>query len=116
MKKGSSGNSGKRSADFQEKIGVITKAICDPLEDFDLVVDAFEDPGVQAIAAMTENAIEMPLENRHDLAQRRNATRQRAPPPRAPEASGGGGVVVVPQMFEIVLQHVDDKQRAIGVE
>ena len=42
LKKGSSRNSGKRGADFQEEIGVVAEAVRHPLEDFDLVVDAFE--------------------------------------------------------------------------
>jgi hypothetical protein len=39
---GSSGNSGKRGADFQEEVGLVAKAMGNAFEDFDFVVDAFE--------------------------------------------------------------------------
>jgi hypothetical protein len=41
-KKGSSRNSGKGGADFQEKVGIVPKSVRHSLEHFDLVVDALE--------------------------------------------------------------------------
>jgi transposase len=42
LKKGSSRNSGKGGADFQEKVGIVPKSVRHSLEHFDLVVDALE--------------------------------------------------------------------------
>ena len=43
---GSSRNSGKGLTDFEEEVGVVAKAIGGAFDDFDLVVDAFEQAGV----------------------------------------------------------------------
>jgi hypothetical protein len=45
-KTGSSGNSGEGLTDFKEEIVVIAEAVGRVFDDFDLVVDAFEQAGV----------------------------------------------------------------------
>ena len=43
---GSSPNSGEGGADCQEEVVVISEAVRHPFDDFDLVVDSFEQAGV----------------------------------------------------------------------
>jgi hypothetical protein len=42
----------KRHADLEKEVGVIAIPVRDPLEDFDLVVAALEDTGVDRIAEL----------------------------------------------------------------
>lgn len=43
---GSSPNSGERRADFEEEVRVVAEAVSHAFDDFDLVVDPFEQAGV----------------------------------------------------------------------
>lgn len=71
---------------------------------------------MKGIAAVTENAVEMPFENRDELPQYGDPTGERASAPLLPEASRRAHVPVLPEMFEIVLQHVHDEQRPVRAE
>ena len=59
---GSSLNSGEGLADFQEEVLVVAVSVGHAFEDFDFVVDAFEQAGVQGPAAVGENAVEAVFE------------------------------------------------------
>src|SRR6185437_10378577 len=68
-KKGSSGISGERRADLEEKVRVVAKAVGHPLEHLDLVIHAFEDAGVQGIATVRQDAGELGFEMAGELDQ-----------------------------------------------
>ena len=51
-------NTGKRCADLEDEVGLIAAAVCDALEHFDFVVDAFQQTGVQRIGAVTDHAVD----------------------------------------------------------
>lgn len=53
---GSSPNSGKSSSDFEEEVFMIPEAVGHAFDDLDLVVDAFEQAGMQRVAAMSYDA------------------------------------------------------------
>ena len=51
-KKGSSGISGKGSSDLEEEVLIVSKSVGHSFDDFYLVVDAFEEAGMQWPAAV----------------------------------------------------------------
>jgi transposase len=55
LKKGSSRNTGKCRSDLEEEVGVVAVAVGHALEDFDLVVDAFDEAGVEGIPTVTDD-------------------------------------------------------------
>ena len=113
---GSSGNSGTRRANLEEEVGIVAIPVGDALEYFDLVVAALEYAGVDRIAAVTQDAVEMALQHRGKFAERRNTTAERATWPRVPEPEGGDGRSILPQALEVVLEHLRDEERAVGAE
>ena len=115
-KNGSSGNTGKRRADLEEEVRVIAIAIGHALQDFDLVVAAFEDAGGEREAAVIEDAVEVPVEHEDKALQWGEPTGARAAAPVVPPAARRVHGAVLPQLFEVVFQDVDDEERAIGGE
>jgi len=69
-KKGSSPKSGERRPDLEEEVGIIAVAICDPLDDLDLVVDALDQVGSQRPAAVGEDAGQVGFQTSHEYLQR----------------------------------------------
>ena len=63
LKKGSSRNSGKSSPDFEEKVGVVPEAVGHPFDHLALVVDPFQETGVQPMAAVGHEAWHVGLES-----------------------------------------------------
>lgn len=60
---GSSRNSGKSSPDFEEEVGVVPEAVGHPFDHLDLVVDPFQETGVQPMAAVGHDAWYVGLES-----------------------------------------------------
>ena len=71
---GSSGNSGERRADLEKEVGVVSEAVGHALEHLDLVVDAFEEAGVQGEAAVREDARQLGFEVARERDEGGNAT------------------------------------------
>src|SRR5689334_9193893 len=88
---GSSGNSGKRGADFQEEVRVVAEAVGHALEDFDLVVHPFEDARVERESAVREDAGSIRFELPREGDQRGDPTPHGPRVPRAPRPGGRGG-------------------------
>lgn len=78
---GSSGNSGKRRADLEKEVGVVAIPVRDRLEDFDPVVAALEDTGVDRILAVTQDALEVAFDHARETLDGGDATAERAPLP-----------------------------------
>ena len=116
LKKGSSRNTGKRRTDVEEEVGVVAVAVGHPLEDFDLIVDAFEQPGVERIAAVIDHPVDQFGEVLRKGPERANATAAGTSVPVLPEAPGRRRIGVPPELFEIVFQHVDDEQGPVRLE
>lgn len=58
-KKGSSRFTGKRSFDLQEEVVGVAKSVGHAFDDFDLVVHAFEDAGVEAVDGAGDDAFDV---------------------------------------------------------
>ena len=85
QKKGSSSLSGEGGADFEKEVLVVAEAVGHPLEDFDLVVDSFEEAGVQRPTAMGDDVSKMGFEIASELLQGFDAAADRARVPLFPE-------------------------------
>ena len=113
---GSSGNSGKRGADFQEEVVVVAIPVRHPLHHFDLVVDPLEQTGVKGIARMVEDVLRGEREPLRKAHEERDATPTAPGVPVGPGAACGGATTIAPELPEVFFQDIDDKQRAIGRE
>ena len=59
---GSSGNSGESGSDFEEEVFVVAESVGHSLDDFDLVVEAFEQAGVEGPGGVGDDAGEIGFE------------------------------------------------------
>jgi len=67
---GSSPNSGEGGTDLEEEVAVVAEAIGHALDHLDPVVDAFDEIGAQGPAGVGQDARQVRLEPRGELAQR----------------------------------------------
>ena len=56
---GSTRNSGERCANLEEEVILIAEAISDAPEDFDLVVDALQQAGMQRVATVADDPLDL---------------------------------------------------------
>src|SRR3982750_718817 len=113
---GSSPKSGERRADFEEEIAIVSEAVSDSFDDFDLVVDAFDEVGPEWPAAMGNDSLDIGLEVSCEPFERFQATSQGAVAPGFPGFACPGLASVSPQLLELVLEHVHREQSAVGSE
>src|SRR5690606_35386166 len=85
---GSSPKSGEGRPDLQEEVGVVPVAVGYPLDDLDLVVDAFDQIGSQRPAAVGQDPRQVGLEPPHEHAQRLQAAAQGSSLPALPRFPG----------------------------
>lgn len=86
-KKGSSGITGKRCADFEEEVGVVAVAVGHALQDLDLVVHALQHARVQRPAAVGEDAGQVGFEPLREAHQRCQPALDGALVPPVPETA-----------------------------
>jgi len=113
---GSSGISGEGGTNLEEEVFVVSEAVGHSLDDFDLVVDAFQEAGVERPAAVGQDAGEVFLEPPGELLQGFDAAEDRSVVPLLPEPPGRSFVDVGPEVLEVVLEDVDRGQFPIGME
>src|SRR5690606_14031850 len=87
-KNGSSPKSGEGRPDLQEEVGVVPVAVGHPLDDLDLVVDAFDQIGSQRPAAVGQDPRQVGLEPPPEHAQRLQAAAQGSSLPALPRFPG----------------------------
>ena len=105
--------SGKGRANFENAVGVIAIPVGDALQDCDLVGAAFERARIDGDAAVAQDPVKVALQQARERAEGGDPTLKRPPPPLLPEATGRLGIAEAPELFEIVLEHVDGKQPPI---
>jgi hypothetical protein len=71
---GSSRISGKRCPDLEEEVRVIAEAISHSLDDFDLVVDPFDQIRAERVSAMGKDAGQVRSKGGGEAAKRLDAT------------------------------------------
>lgn len=108
------GNPRKRGHDLQEEVAIVSIPIAHALEDLDLVVDALEQAGVERVATVGEDAGQPLLELAGESLQGFNAATDGTLVPCGEEAGSRAGVEIVPHVLEVVLQHIDGGQPAVG--
>src|ERR1051325_8617187 len=116
IKRGSSRNTGKCGANAQEEVRVIPVAVRHALEDFDFVVDPFDEGGAQGMAAVVEDAVEIRGEVPSKSLQGLEAAPHRPAVPMPPEATSRRRSSIAPELFEVVLQYVGDEERTVRGE
>ena len=89
---GSSSITGESGSDIEEEVVIVSESICHTLDDLDLVIDAFEETGVQRPAAGSEDTVEIWLQALCEGIQGRDGAFGRPCEPRPPGGAGGLGV------------------------
>ena len=77
------------------------------LDDLDLVIDAFEEAGMDGVFTMGENAGEMVREFAGELLEGVDARVHRSPPPILEPLEHPPRTTVTPQLLEVVFEHVN---------
>lgn len=86
------------------------------LEDFDLVVDAFQQTRVQRVATVCQDAGEPRFQVVGEGLQRFDAAANGPLIPPLEEASRSAGIGVVPQVLEVIFEDVDGGQPSVGCQ
>ena len=82
----SSSISGEGVADSEKEVVVISEAVGHALDDFNLVVDAFDEAGPDGVCAVGQNAGDIGLQVPCELLECRDSAVDGAPIPLAPES------------------------------
>jgi hypothetical protein len=95
--------------DLQDEVGVVAKAVRLPLDDLDLVVDAFEPAGVDRIAAVVQDTLRVSQQVAGEVGQRWNPALLGQGTPLVECFPGPRRilVVVVPDPLQLVLEDVN---------
>ena len=95
---------------------MIAVAVGHALHHLDPVVDAFQKAGVQRPQAVSNDSVKASLQPSCKAFQRLDSTSHRAGVPAIPKPHRRRRIAIGPEMFEVVLQQVDDKERFIRGE
>lgn len=111
---GSLHSAGKGGLDFEEEVVIVSEAVGGAFDDFDPIVDAFDDAGMQRPAGVSEDAVKIGFEPFGKDLQRSDAAVHGTLIPTLPGASGVASVAIGPELLEIVSEDADGHQRLVG--
>jgi hypothetical protein len=102
--------------DFQGKVTIVVKAIGLALDDFDLVVDAFELAGMDRMVTVIQDAVAIVLQAPGKLDDVRVADGARQGTPLGEAALRPPAVTIGPYLFGLSYELVDDATAKCGVK
>src|SRR5215216_6437531 len=106
------------SEDFQAQILFVAQPVCAPLDDPDLIVEAFNEPEGDLVLGVTirGNPVPMALNHLGKFLVGFQALPLQGSPPVLKEAAGPAFFLVVPQLAEGLLEEVGSRQPLVGAE
>jgi len=102
--------------ELQDEVCVVAEAVRLPLDDLDLVVDSFETPGVDRVAAVIQDSLRVPQQVSGEAGQRRDPAFMRQGAPLVECFPGPRRMLVVSDPLQLVLEDIDGVQAFVGCE